>query len=839
MSIASLVPNSSGGSPGAAKGSSLTLALENTSGIGQGAAFWYHADISLVNWDQNFPYQLYIVQRTNGAYRIYDKPFTLPINPEGMSYEMPYAADGQVTLGGYYESNNGIPIRNIQLTASFGVLPLRGTGDPRRFYGLTNFIQAGSIASAVGVTSITGDRTSPNLVSDADLAGNVGKASGWYQYRLLKRWLENYAEMKKKVAYKDYRLAFAMWKDEAVYLITPLGLSFRKAAASPMETTYSLSLRAYRRIKLGGCPPAASPYVPVARNLPGIQGILNTISNARAVLQNFSQAITGLSQDINSTLFTPLQQVSLFLKDVMGATVTMADFPSNIIRGCAGAIASLCSLSSTAQTVFSTSNRTSGSLGEVEGEIADAYNEIVTAGGQPVSPGMTPTGALPSSGGGGAIGSIQQAVNAPAIQDPNKYFRLLNLLPVGQMQLSPASSAQMAIEKQNVRLLTRNNFQQMRDNISSLANDYACSVGGGSAAYQAAYGLSPLPDPSSKKIPSDEDMEVLFALNGVVTSLDKLAASSTINPVQFDPVAYVAGLSSAAGIAFRIPRSKFLVPFPYGIGLEELAQMYLGDSTRWNEIATLNGLRFPYVDEEGFDLPLLVNASADQVVVSSADHLILNQPVWLSANLLPRIQRTITNIEKLSSQYIILTLSGGDDLSTYTKAKLSTLHVFLPNTVNSQQQIYIPSDENSPYDDDPQTKGVPGVNEFDPLFRAGGADLLLTQDGDLVVTPDGDCRLAVALTNIVQSCKIRLGLQRGSLRLHPEIGLSVKVGMSTADFTAADLYESVNKLFADDPAIGSVVSTGVEKKGPVAKIGVVLKIADSSTIVPISATINP
>jgi hypothetical protein len=47
------------------------------------------------------------------------------------------------------------------------------------------------------------------------------------------------------------------------------------------------------------------------------------------------------------------------------------------------------------------------------------------------------------------------------------------------------------------------------------------------------------------------------------------------------------------------------------------------------------------VDEVGFDLPLLVNGNANQVVVSSADDLFITQPVWIVSNMQMRQKRRI------------------------------------------------------------------------------------------------------------------------------------------------------------------------------------------------------
>jgi hypothetical protein len=325
----------------------------------------------------------------------------------------------------------------------------------------------------------------------------------------------------------------------------------------------------------------------------------------------------------------------------------------------------------------------------------------------------------------------------------------------------------------------------------------------------------------------------MFALNNVVMEVSRLAVSGDINETGLSSMDFLAGLASRSGIAFRVPRSKFAVPFPYGHSLEQLATRYLGDPDRWFEIAALNGLRAPFVDEVGFDLTLLTNGVDNQVTVADSTNLYVGQPVWLNATTTSRTRRHITKIDKISSSMSVITLDGDADLDRYTTMSSATLHAFLPDTVNSEMMVYIPSDIEAE-DTDFQTKAVPGLDVFDQLINAGGFDLLLTNDNDLAITPDGDCRLAVGLTNIIQTARIRLSVVQGTLNRHPEFGLPVKVGVSTADVDASTLLKSVQNLFADDPTFTGVTSASIRKVGPAVNIGMGVGIRGQSQVIPIT-----
>jgi hypothetical protein len=55
----------------------------------------------------------------------------------------------------------------------------------------------------------------------------------------------------------------------------------------------------------------------------------------------------------------------------------------------------------------------------------------------------------------------------------------------------------------------------------------------------------------------------------------------------------------------------------------------------------------------------------------------------------------------------------------------SSLHAYLPDTVNSQMLISIPDDA-QPTDPDLKLKSMPGLDEFQNYIDVGGVDLLLT-----------------------------------------------------------------------------------------------------------------
>ena len=356
-------------------------------------------------------------------------------------------------------------------------------------------------------------------------------------------------------------------------------------------------------------------------------------------------------------------------------------------------------------------------------------------------------------------------------------------------------------------------------------------VGAGDATFNKTYNRTVA---ASTRTPSDNDFEVMFQLNAVIMQMNRLAAYNNLSAVPTNPMDFAAGFFANTQIPFTSQQGKFAVPFPYGSTLETLAIQYLGDIDRWQEIASLNNLRAPFVDETGFTVPLLTNGNGSQVTVASAQGLEVSQLVYLSASGLQRSARHILSITPINGgAYYVLVLDGQPNLNAFTTLLGANLQAFLPGTVNSQMTLYIPSAQ-APAAPEFDTPGIPGLNPFQQYFNLGGVDLLLTSTGDLVITPDGDCRLAIGLTNIIQGAWLAFNTPKGNLKRHPEYGFPQLVGQSIADMSASSVLTTAKALFNGDPTYSGVQYASVNITGNTARLFMGMQLAQTNQILPIA-----
>jgi hypothetical protein len=786
---------------------SVIMARDNKSPLQKAdIARWSRTEIRNIDalrWNRYYPYQFLVVEETKNGDYVKDSKwvFTLPFPPESIDYNLPMATTLTTTLNGTIEENNGIPIRPITLSGTLGVMPLRDHAEIREHTPLIGAIFGGTIQNGVRLANnfIT---PKENLI-DPTLPSTT---TGYYQMRLLKQFFEDFMAMKKTKDGSKRFLAFTMNKDEAIYLVSVNNCIFRKTKDSPLEYMYHLSMQAYKRITINGLKqPFAESYAPTVRDPNKLAQMLAAINKARKALADARSTLEAVRGDIDAALFEPLRQVTLFAKELMSLPLVTADLPKNILDDCRYAIIEWIGVGNAISSIGAAIDSKNQDIQDAANKLAQVYNEqrhnnILST-------------ELHVNTNIGKAGQNREAISQDEAMDvfnhPDAFYDLFNNIPVSDLKLHPTILGKVKKDRFVSSQKTRKDFEEAKDQVSQVLADFEAAVNLGDATYSTTYGL---PSIAVIREATKEDYRVIYHLNDVITNLSFLAATREINQFQVKSVDIMAGLAARSGIAFQRPASKYSVPFPYGSTLETLSYRYLGTPDRWLEIAALNGLRAPYVDETGFSLPLLTNGKDNNIIVSSATNLAVGQQVTLYSTETTRTTRRINSIIKLADGQYELVLDGDSDLSNYTTFGRANLHAFLPGTVNSQRLIYIPS-EHAPDYQMLDTKDIPGIDHFDPLIELGGIDMLLSETNDIVMTPDGDNRWAIGLTNIIQMTRIELSTLRGKLMDHPGFGFPIQAGVSNADVSGNDIVNSVKDMFGNSPYFEALENASVTIDG--------------------------
>lgn len=812
--------------------------------------FWAPMTIDPARWDQLFPYRLVVIDTKTGQIVggqsgtpkvqmianegntiINFEPlgqqwiFRLPITPEQLSITDQFAINTSATLRGIVEEHSGVKFKLIQASGTMGVWPYRSSVTaPPSSPSIVQSLFGGTLENVTNVVSqfskvlstATGGSPNAKPKTNRPEQTDAGPTStGYYHALALQQFLEQYAEAKKQPGAADWRLVFDIPKQNQSFVVTPMQFQWQQNAQKPTQINYSMQLKGWRRIELSQKAAAIKPSIQALT--PGIlQRIMNTITEARKLTSAAIDLIGAVRSDVEAPLDV-LRQSSLFVKDLAGVIVTAADLPFQIQRDYASSIKDSLNILSGAISQQSSDPSVRSALTGITASAKGVEGLSLSA---------------VSSGQLGKTASTAQTINPQdnVFRQPERNFTLMDQAPLSNLSLNNAQQAAVDQVIADARTITVDDIKGFRSVIQGLALQLSNNFGAGDSFYSQIYGT---PTPTTRITPMTlDEYELLKALYDVMQSYDILTATTEVDDAQKQTnMEYVAGLAEDAGIAFNLPNSKILAPVPFGLTIEQIAARYLGDAQRWLEIVTLNNLRDPYIDETGFQRPLLSNATGRQITISSTEDMYIGQRIVLRSTTQSPSARRILGIDRLSDTSFLLSLDGEPNLDNFVVADKAYLQAYLPGTVNSQQKIFIPSD--LPVANEPNIL-VPTSVAADPLVGLSKVDWLLTDTGDIATNSFGDFRFAAGITNIVQALKIKIATSRGSMLTHPDFGLGIKPGIMASDINVQDIYNNINKLIEEDPRFQGLDSLQITLNGPTLSISMGVVLAGQNGVFPLT-----
>lgn len=406
---------------------------------------------------------------------------------------------------------------------------------------------------------------------------------------------------------------------------------------------------------------------------------------------------------------------------------------------------------------------------------------------------------------------------------------------------------------QDVTGFTRGDFISIRSALQQERDALADKASSTDSDYNRVFGRSPQAGRVDLK---NKDINKMFELQEAIKAVDFILANTfSLDTATIDPFALARQNANNSEIDIGEYASGSLVKLNYGEDLQALAKRTLGDPDRWIDIAIANGLKPPYIDEVGERINLISNASGNQINISGLDNnnelnidkLSVGQIVLLQSDVqtFPE-QRSILNITEVPvSGELIIELNGEPDLERYKLSEDAHIRIFKQGTTNSSFYILIPSPDE--LDDDLKGDTPWFLRTSDVTEKRQKVDMLLDEDGDLTFDSTGDLQLSYGLQNAVQAIKLKMIIEAGELRRHPEHGLIALAGSSNdniadirnrltesivSNITADERFAAIDRL---DVQYSNVLN---DQNAAAFSITLVVQLAGSGQLVPITFTVN-
>lgn len=433
-----------------------------------------------------------------------------------------------------------------------------------------------------------------------------------------------------------------------------------------------------------------------------------------------------------------------------------------------------------------------------------------------------------------------------------RYYSVFDIIEITAIPMTNKENAIVQEEVKRVSAFTKNDFLKIRSLLIKSRDEMADLVDGTDSTYNTTYRRSPIaPQTKIKTL----DITKMLQYQEAIKSVDFILANIFFtDTASVDPFALAKENANNPEFDINTYSSGTLVKLNYGESLESLASRTLGDPDKWIDIAIANGLKPPYIDEVGQELPLLSNGSGNKINIAGTDasgnpnidKMYINQRVIISSNtqLFPD-QRIITNLTQVPvSGEIIMELSGEDNMDMYTILDEAYIRIYKPNTANSSQFVLIPSTD--PIDDQ-SVSDIPWflATKGDDEKRAK-VDLFINEDGDLNFNTTSDLQLSYGIENDMQAIRLKMGIEQNSLPRHLGFGLPPVQGQTNRDIGALkqSLIDSITKQIEADSRFDRVERLDVQylpDQGSAATgffITLVVKLAGSNAKLPITFSIN-
>lgn len=495
-----------------------------------------------------FPYTFAVVNLKKSGDNGGFSDFMLPLAPQAINQKEEPAINIKPSQGGTTVNHGGMGYKQLNIQGTTGIAPFRGDG---------------------GVNRKTGEA----IFQPKDLKHK----SGYEVFIHLRNWFRTYYEWKKKQGAKgkDYRLVFKNYKDGEFLIVELKSFEMDRQAAKSFLYDYKLEFQVLSHFVFEA-PKSKTGFLDSADAF--IQTALDKINTARGVFLRTQGILRQVESTYDSSVLEPLRQSTLAIKALLGVPVVAADIGSRVIVNTvstAGALAIVAKEALNTATLGATGN--SSTLAEIDSLLDKRLFGSKNTLQKTLAATQTE---IRQKGSGGIL----------------KLGALMTKMDAGQFPEKTLSETQK--EQDKAATLPRSFYEDAIASLERVKQNAEDFFNLGSSDYDSIFDRTATLSADLAKTVTNDEYDVLFAFNEAITGLNLLLSTTDLFKSTFDARVEDMNERFNGQIDLTAQQAVRQIKLPAGMSLERLAQIELGDSTRWGEIVEVNNLKAPYVSDD-------------------------------------------------------------------------------------------------------------------------------------------------------------------------------------------------------------------------------------------------
>lgn len=488
--------------------------------------------------------------------------YYLDIPPQAISQKEVFATNVSATRRGVIVESEGVVFKDIVIAGTTGVYP--GSRDG---YG----------GQQANFKDFTSPPTRSGGVQDNGTSKSSTVISGYAEFMALRAFFLKYSQSKIQNDGNKF-LVFINEKDQQALVVEPMEFTMERNSKNPMQYQYRIVLKCITTLDA-----AFSSDLGGAKD-PGsiINDIVNVSRNAVAAIQQFRAAVgvtnrlvQSVSQEIDKTFIQPLRLLGTALNDV-------ADARANIL-----AVSTVLRRNLNESVLSIQENRFTKPQKEISKELL-ASGSIATS---EITSGATANNSSSS-------GKISTRGSTDALTSNN----LLNQAKADNYVSSTINS----LETSSLDPLPKSFVQSLRDQAQDLADDCADAVNLGNTDYDTIQNRTPTIIPNPLRQATSNEYLLLGATLRVIAALNQVLATNNLFLIDTEQTFEDDQAALKNIVDLQAPNTVREVTIMQGDTLERISLREYGTVARWVEIAVLNNLKYPYIDDvraDGVKIP--------------------------------------------------------------------------------------------------------------------------------------------------------------------------------------------------------------------------------------------